>query len=92
MVYFSVDGDFRYNPYLRMVVPTAVRKIEFHTAVGAWKVISYVHKVAEAPEAEHHALIKIEKGTRDIMSVDTIMKIRGRMFRNMIIENEIKGN
>lgn len=75
-----------------IVVPTAVRKIEFHTAIGAWKVTSYVRKVTEAPAAGHHTFIKIEKGTREIMSVDAVMKTRGRMLRNMMIENEIKGN
>lgn len=75
-----------------IVVPTAVRKIEFQTAIGAWKVTSYVRKVTEAPAAGHHTLIKIEKGTREIMSVDAVMKTKGRMLRNMMIENEIKGN
>lgn len=75
-----------------MTVPSGVRKIEFHTAIGPWKLISYIRKVTENPGVEHHVALKIEKGSRDFVSVEAIMKTEGRMFRNMIMENEITGN
>ncbi|XP_047488789.1 vitellogenin-like [Penaeus chinensis] len=89
----EVDADFRYNPYACMSVPTAVRKMEFHTSIRGWKIASSVHKTAGTIEAtEHIATFIVEARNTEIMSVKAAVNTRGRMFRNMIIQNEISVN
>lgn len=75
-----------------MFIPTEVRKIEFHTGIRGWKIASAIHKMTGSTEAsEHVATFSVEEGNSEIMSVKAVMNTKGRMFRNMIIHNEVAG-
>ncbi|XP_053642616.2 vitellogenin-like [Cherax quadricarinatus] len=83
----NLDGgvDLRYASHSRVPLPRKLRKFEFHTGLGGWKVISFVRQTSESGDkVEFSSAFKIARRNEDFIFLEATHTTQGRLYTDFV--------
>nr|XP_053642614.1 vitellogenin-like [Cherax quadricarinatus] len=83
--------DLRYASHSRVPLPRKLRKFEFHTGLGGWKVISFVRQTSESGDkVEFSSAFKIARRNEDFISLEATHTTQGRLYTDFVCKTTAK--